>query len=110
MGFTAQIIESPSTTTRQTMQWEKPGCLMGGGNTFDPIIEAPDPAGGDEGLWFLVVRCRECGLCFTNPRPAVEAIGQFYPSDYQPHLKTRGRLSIWRRCMDHWTRNYRKVL
>lgn len=38
---------------------------------------------------FQVVRCRTCGLLRTNPRPAPEAMGQFYPDDYGPYLGTR---------------------
>ena len=34
---------------------------------------------------FTVVRCRECDLCYTNPRPAPAEIGRFYYDDYAPH-------------------------
>lgn len=34
---------------------------------------------------FGVVRCRRCGLVYTNPRPTPAVIGQFYPSTYLPH-------------------------
>ena len=32
-----------------------------------------------------MVKCADCGLCFTNPRPSPESIGQFYPHTYRPH-------------------------
>lgn len=38
---------------------------------------------------FRVVRCRECGLMRTDPRPTLEGIGFYYPSDYRPYLTTR---------------------
>ncbi|GIW55115.1 MAG: hypothetical protein KatS3mg082_1519 [Nitrospiraceae bacterium] len=31
---------------------------------------------------FTVVRCEECGLLYTNPRPSPDEIGRFYPSAY----------------------------
>jgi 2-polyprenyl-3-methyl-5-hydroxy-6-metoxy-1,4-benzoquinol methylase len=37
--------------------------------------------------YFDVVRCRECGFVFTNPRPTAATIGCFYPDSaqyYQP--------------------------
>lgn len=38
---------------------------------------------------FAVVRCESCGLMRTNPRPAPESIGRYYPDDYGPYLGTR---------------------
>jgi len=34
---------------------------------------------------FQIVRCDECGLERTNPRPTPETIGIYYPSDYMPY-------------------------
>jgi SAM-dependent methyltransferase len=34
---------------------------------------------------YRVVRCRECGLMRTNPRPTPETIGYYYPDDYGPY-------------------------
>jgi len=31
---------------------------------------------------FKVVKCKHCGLIYTNPRPTKETIKYFYPSDY----------------------------
>jgi 2-polyprenyl-3-methyl-5-hydroxy-6-metoxy-1,4-benzoquinol methylase len=38
---------------------------------------------------FTVVKCRTCGLMRTNPRPTLETIGHYYPSDYHPYVQTR---------------------
>jgi SAM-dependent methyltransferase len=38
-----------------------------------------------------VVQCQACGLCFTNPRPNSDTIGQFYPAVYRPHRTPRAR-------------------
>lgn len=110
MGSSYSTIEHAPHALWRGIEWEEPVCLLCGGFNSEPVIEAPDPTGGKGALWFLVVRCRDCGLCFTSPRPTASHIGRFYPSDYQPHQKTHGRLSLWRRCLDRCTGNYRKVL
>ena len=33
---------------------------------------------------FFVVKCRNCDLVYTDPRPTPEAIGSWYPDDYAP--------------------------
>lgn len=40
---------------------------------------------------FTVVKCRTCGLMRTNPRPAPESMGFYYPDDYGPYLGTQIR-------------------
>jgi SAM-dependent methyltransferase len=67
------------------VEWEEPDCLLCGSSRWRPVLEAPDNAPGSTGLWFAVVQCLDCGLCFTNPRPSADSISQFYPSFYQPH-------------------------
>ncbi|WP_162657644.1 class I SAM-dependent methyltransferase [Tuwongella immobilis] len=45
-----------------------------------------------------MVRCDDCGLLFTNPRPAPESMGAFYSENYQPHRrgsKLRRPLRKW---------------
>jgi SAM-dependent methyltransferase len=62
------------------VEWEEPDCLLCGSHHWVSIIEAPDTATGGSGLWFAVVQCQDCGLCFTNPRPSLKSMRQFYPS------------------------------
>jgi SAM-dependent methyltransferase len=62
---------------------------MCAGERCSPVLEAPDMGRGEPGLWFAVVRCDECGLQFTSPRPNAETIGQFYPEQYRPHRRPR---------------------
>lgn len=38
---------------------------------------------------FQVVKCRNCGLMRTNPRPTPGVIGFYYPDDYGPYLNTQ---------------------
>ena len=56
-----------------------------GGRFGTPKNEPADNAEGGSGLWFAVVQCQKCGLCFTNPRPTVATIRRFYPPTYRPH-------------------------
>lgn len=42
---------------------------------------------------FNVVKCCDCGLMRTNPRPTPEAIGFYYPDNYGPYLGTRVQAS-----------------
>jgi SAM-dependent methyltransferase len=79
------------------IEWEEPDCLLCGGRNWSPLVEAPDSTAGGTGLWFAVVQCQDCGLCFTNPRPDAESIGQFYPSVYRPHRTGNPRRRGWRR-------------
>ena len=73
------------------VRWDEPECLLCGGDRRTPIVEAPDPTPGGPGLRFAVVRCDECGLHFTSPRPDTATIGQFYPSSYRPYHRPRER-------------------
>jgi 2-polyprenyl-3-methyl-5-hydroxy-6-metoxy-1,4-benzoquinol methylase len=76
--------------------WQESPCPLCGSASWTPLVEAPDNAAGERGLWFAVVQCPECGLCFTNPRPSPETIGQFYPTAYTPHVLPPKRRPFWR--------------
>lgn len=71
------------------VQFEEAPCRLCGGGQWNVLVEAQDPLPGPRGLWFAVVQCKDCGLCFTNPRPTIETIGRFYPTDYHPHCTSR---------------------
>jgi SAM-dependent methyltransferase len=71
---------------RPGFAWEETACLLCGRDEPATVLEAADPAPGPGGgLRFAVVRCRHCGLAYTNPRPTAATIGRFYPDDYRPH-------------------------
>jgi 2-polyprenyl-3-methyl-5-hydroxy-6-metoxy-1,4-benzoquinol methylase len=68
------------------VELESVDCLLCGGREQETVIVAADALtriGGN----FRVVRCRDCQLAFTNPRPTARSLGQFYPADYAPHWK-----------------------
>jgi SAM-dependent methyltransferase len=85
------MIFSPQlrAAARTGIAWDEPDCPLCGGDRREPLLEAPDPARDGPGLWFAVVRCAECGLCFTSPRPDRATIAQFYPASYRPHRLAR---------------------
>ena len=83
-------------------------CLSCGASDSDTVVIAPDPVTGLGGN-FRVVRCRDCGLTYTNPRPTLASIGQFYPHDYAPHIaaeqhdgwlvrRRNAVIAAWLRC------------
>lgn len=78
------------------IEWEEPCCLMCGGQRRTPLIEGQDFEGGAQGLWFAVVQCQECGLCYTCPRPTESTIGHFYPAIYEPHRTATRTHWRWR--------------
>lgn len=51
---------------------------------------------------FKVVRCAQCGLMRTDPRPTAETIGAYYPDDYAPYHVVptiKVKPSTWHRRM-----------
>jgi SAM-dependent methyltransferase len=106
MGLCTRQADSEPSAVRQIVEWEETDCLLCGSPRWRLIAEAPDRFAGSSGLWFAVVKCKDCGLCFTNPRPSPASIAHFYPPVYfcqrapgpleKPSRKVPGRLRIWR--------------
>jgi SAM-dependent methyltransferase len=95
----------------EEIEWQECPCLLCGSSKWSPLLEGADRLGSGKAKWFLVVQCQDCGLCFTNPRPAPQSMTQFYSSDYPPHrpidnqdrgLGTQHRLKhFWRTPVEH---------
>lgn len=63
-------------------------CPVCGGGAFIPYITCQDHLVSQQP--FLVQRCEQCQLLFTNPRPTPDTIGSYYKSDaYISHDDTR---------------------
>jgi SAM-dependent methyltransferase len=110
MSFFPRDLATAEPAPGLPIEWEEAPCPLCDGTHWSPLVEAADAWGGQSGLWFAVVQCQECGLCFTNPRPSTNSIGQFYPNLYRPHqcrVKRRRRAQRpgWRR-----PRNERQIL
>jgi 2-polyprenyl-3-methyl-5-hydroxy-6-metoxy-1,4-benzoquinol methylase len=87
--------------TSASVIWEETNCLLCGGSRWTTLLEAPDRQ-SLAGLWFAVVQCQDCGLCFTNPRPHRRTLDQFYPDQYKPHQIKDKKPSILRRLLGRW--------
>jgi SAM-dependent methyltransferase len=101
MSFFPRESAAPAAASGPAIEWEEPNCLLCGGCRWSPLVEAQDTTPGGSGLWFVVVQCHDCGLCFTNPRPTARTIGQFYPAVYRPHrspVPKRPARWPWRRA------------
>ena len=86
---------APADTDLPAVAWDDSPCPMCGRRDEELIVESadPTPTDGEAGLRFPVVRCRQCRLAYTNPRPDEASIGRFYPADYRPHRRPR-KLSV----------------
>ena len=63
-------------------------CPVCGSEILDPFISGKDYF--LTGEKFEIVKCRECGFRFTNPRPKAEELGKYYESaQYISHSDTR---------------------
>jgi SAM-dependent methyltransferase len=96
MSLISRDVVAPTLPPARKLEWEEVDCPLCDGTRRQVLLEAPDLGPGSSGLWFAVVRCPDCGLCFTNPRPTPASIGQFYPDVYRPHQAPR-RPPSWRR-------------
>lgn len=94
--MTALASARPACAAQPEIELERTACLLCGRDDGELVIAAPDRVTGIGGT-FHVVRCRACGLHYTNPRPTVGAIGQFYPSGYEPWNEKEDRrpLRTW---------------
>lgn len=96
MSFSPRDVAAPVVESGPRIEWEETSCLLCGNRHCNPLVEAPDSTTGGTGMWFAVVQCQECGLCYTNPRPSAQSIGQFYPAAYRPHRTRQPRPPRWK--------------
>jgi SAM-dependent methyltransferase len=105
MSFFPRDLAGPAAASGPVIEWEDAACALCGGRNGAPLVEAPDTTPGGSGLWFAVVQCQDCGLCYTNPRPSPQSMGQFYPPLYGPHRPRRHRVPRRPRWRPGWTRS-----
>lgn len=82
MRLAAFDCDDSSDVATPRIVWEECVCLLCAGDTWMPLLETSDPLRSQDGLRFQIVKCSHCGLCFTNPRPDLPSIQQFYPPEY----------------------------
>jgi 2-polyprenyl-3-methyl-5-hydroxy-6-metoxy-1,4-benzoquinol methylase len=87
MGFFACGLGT-APDMRAAVEWQEPRCLLCNSSEGSMLVEAPDSLPGGSGLWFAVMQCQDCGLCYTCPRPSTMAMSQFYPKHRSPKNST----------------------
>ncbi len=87
MEFTSKKIQEAAT--------EYVSCNLCAGNKTELLFVSKDMLLNKPGQ-FRIVKCKNCGLIYLNPRPSESALGQYYPKQYYsyqpPGNKKRGRL------------------
>lgn len=76
-------------------------CNLCGCDQFDMFLVRKDLSlfiPGD----FRLVRCKQCGLVYLNPRPAPESISEIYPDEYDQYTPTSPAASQWRRLISDY--------
>jgi SAM-dependent methyltransferase len=89
-------MDAPSTSAALPpgVRLEDAPCPLGCPEGDETLFQGTDTLHGLPGT-FTVVRCRGCGLRRTNPRPAPESIGVYYPETYSPYApKTAARGAV----------------
>ncbi len=74
------------------IHWERIACPLCRASAEEPFLQAP--AEPDETIYHLV-RCRECGMVYMNPRPDEVSIGAFYPDDYEAYRQALHPAAGW---------------
>lgn len=66
------------------VEWEEVKCALCNTNDTTLLFVAKERLFGIPGE-FPIVRCKQCGLVYVNPRPNRQTMADFYPSEYVPH-------------------------
>jgi 2-polyprenyl-3-methyl-5-hydroxy-6-metoxy-1,4-benzoquinol methylase len=82
-------------------------CPVCNNNKFSEFLQCKDHFLSKE--TFFILKCENCGLLFTNPRPDKKTIGQYYKSNqYISHSNTRkgivNRIYHFVRSLNHRTK------
>lgn len=64
---------------------ERVACDFCGSTNAEEVTRQTDILHKTTAEVFFVVRCRDCGLQFVNPRPSREEIGRYYSDEYSFH-------------------------
>lgn len=82
----------------QAVVWEQIPCPLCNSWANEELLSIPvEPQQA-----YRLLRCRDCGLGYLNPRPDAASIGRYYPADYNPHQAPERRPSRWRQHVSRW--------
>lgn len=101
--------DTPARVLRRfTAQWgeslEEVACPLCGADRAELALEGSDLLYGKPGR-YRVMRCRECALLYTNPRPTFEALAAHYPDDYMCYLAPDADTTVFRSVYEAISRN-----
>jgi SAM-dependent methyltransferase len=83
-----------------TEDMESIPCDLCGGASASFVTRQKDVFHRTTDEYFSIVRCEQCGLCFTNPRPPVQEMARHYPADYSFHERAPRSKVLARRILD----------
>lgn len=85
----------------KTISLEKTSCAFCDSNDFDILFFRKDLNTNLPGD-FRVVKCKNCGLVYLNPRPTQKSIQQdIYPEEYDQYLEVKSKHPL-----QNWFQNY----
>lgn len=64
---------------------ESVACDYCGSSEFEEVVRQTDILHKTTQEFFVITKCRNCGLQFLNPRPTKEEIGRYYSEEYSFH-------------------------
>jgi len=82
---------SGKTDAQSNAGMESVVCNLCQSDRWDPIARQRDLLLESTGEEFTVVKCRQCGLIFLNPRPSMERLSSYYPAVYYPPVQRKAR-------------------
>lgn len=71
---------------------ETVSCDLCGSRDYEEIYRKPDLRYRVAAMAFPVVVCHRCGLGFTNPRPTISCMSQFYPESFYSLRQNPGHI------------------
>ena len=80
---------------------EQVNCDCCGGGQAESVYVGRDFQHHIPGEW-TVVRCRKCGLCYTDPRPDEDSLDLIYPEDYTPYKERQRKKKSFRWQLQQW--------
>jgi len=86
----------PKSAVREWVEqrMELISCDLCHSNQSDVVVQQRDLLLEVSKEEFSIVRCRNCGLVYLNPRPSKDLLGTFYPTVYYPPVQTKSRPKI----------------
>ena len=79
MGSSVRLDEK--TMTKRVLM-EEVGCNLCGSSESKVVLRGKDRLHCVDDVIYDIVRCAECGLVYTNPRPRFGEMGRYYPDEY----------------------------